>query len=138
MAKQLVLEFFETLGEWCSFNIGVCSITHAELWATLLGVQIAWSRGFTHMLVESDSSTVITLVKDGCSDLHNRMHPIVSWQMVVCMSGTKVFREVNQVAYALAKYGLFFQEMLIFDFVPAFLYSTIMADVFGTFFPLGL
>ncbi|KAH9771139.1 putative ribonuclease H protein [Citrus sinensis] len=52
-------------GVWqtgCSANLGVCSVTSAELWGLFHGLSIAWLYGFRRVIVEVDSKCVLQLV----------------------------------------------------------------------------
>ncbi|KAK9006193.1 hypothetical protein V6N11_035238 [Hibiscus sabdariffa] len=54
-------------GEWikgyCK-TIGIVSSLHAELWSTLVSLQLAWSMGVSRLHVQYDSSVVVCLVLD--------------------------------------------------------------------------
>lgn len=56
------------LGTWIrgfAFNIGYCSSVRAELFTTLMGLEIAWSMGIEKLILESDSTiTVNALTQD--------------------------------------------------------------------------
>ena len=43
-------------------NLGVCSVTSAELWGLFHGVSITWHCGFRRVQVEIDSKCVMQLV----------------------------------------------------------------------------
>ncbi|EEF37440.1 conserved hypothetical protein [Ricinus communis] len=45
-----------------SMNIGLCSITFAELWGGYQGLMLADSLGITNLMVEVDSMTVVCLL----------------------------------------------------------------------------
>lgn len=52
-------------GKWLvgfGLNIGICSVTAAELWALYHGLMIAWMEGHRKVAVTVDSSAVVTLV----------------------------------------------------------------------------
>ncbi|KAJ8762734.1 hypothetical protein K2173_012226 [Erythroxylum novogranatense] len=51
-----------TNGSWLAgfaHNLDICSVTNAELWGLLDGLQIAWSLGINKVKVESDNMSVI-------------------------------------------------------------------------------
>lgn len=55
----------DSAGNWLAgfaYNIGVDSSLGAELWAIRSGLELAWSRGYTKLLVESDSRVAIEQV----------------------------------------------------------------------------
>lgn len=52
-------------GRWCGgfrMNIGMCSITLAELWGLYQGLLLAWRNGIRNLEVEVDSLCVTQLV----------------------------------------------------------------------------
>ncbi|KAG5040127.1 hypothetical protein JHK85_012603 [Glycine max] len=53
----------------CNFHAknGSCAVIYAELWAILLGIKLAWSRGFRRIRVDSDSLNAIKLLEGSCS-----------------------------------------------------------------------
>ncbi|XP_061347266.1 uncharacterized protein LOC133292825 [Gastrolobium bilobum] len=56
-------------GRWLggfAYKLGICSSFKAELWGVLRGLELAWNEGFRNIIIESDSSSVITvLTKSG-------------------------------------------------------------------------
>jgi len=88
-----------------SYNLGACTITQAELWAILIGIQIACSRpGFKDLCIESDSTTAINIIKQGCPN-SNISYPLVAMNMiqdftlrVACFNWCHIYREANQLA----------------------------------------
>ncbi|KAK9291995.1 hypothetical protein L1049_019947 [Liquidambar formosana] len=51
-------------------NIGICTITTAEIWALFHGLTIAWAEGYCRIQVAIDSAVVVLLLKqniDSCS-----------------------------------------------------------------------
>ncbi|XP_029144365.2 putative ribonuclease H protein At1g65750 isoform X2 [Arachis hypogaea] len=92
-----------------SCNLGSCSITHAELWDIVKGLQIAIAQNFQHIIIESDSWSAINFIKEGCSTsdpvkpllediniLSSRLQHVV-WNHTL--------REANAVADSFAKKG---------------------------------
>lgn len=59
-------------------NIGICSVVQSELWGILHGLQVAKSRGFRHVRVDSDSAEAINLITEGCSRVHTAHHSSIS------------------------------------------------------------
>ena len=58
----------DNFGTWIcgfTFNTGYCTSIRAELFATLMGLEIAWSMGIKKLILESDSTiTVNALTQD--------------------------------------------------------------------------
>ncbi|KHN28455.1 Putative ribonuclease H protein, partial [Glycine soja] len=115
------------------FKIGRCSVTQAELWAIVLGIQVAKSRGFSESLVESDSKLAISLIQHRCSPSH------VCFQLVEMIrkfesdggrfTWIPAYPEANQVAEILSKFGLSSDtHSRIFPLCPSFVFSAVMAD----------
>ncbi|CAN1194204.1 hypothetical protein LINPERHAP2_LOCUS42433 [Linum perenne] len=48
-----------------SMNLGICSITRAELRGVMTGLQIAWDRGFRRIIVQLDSRVAVQLLLGG-------------------------------------------------------------------------
>src|ERR1044072_7715191 len=90
-----------------SRKIGVCSALQAELWGILWGLRYAHRKGISHVFIESDSSSSISLMSSGCDDSHP-CAPLVREIQSTLLIFTQVrwghiFREANSVANALAK-----------------------------------
>ena len=91
-------------------NIGMCSITTAELWGIYQGLLLAWDRGIRLLMVEVDSLCVTQLLQRR-DDIHNACYPLVkgiqellsrSWQISV----KHIYREANFAADFLANFAL--------------------------------
>lgn len=86
------------------------SIPQAELWGILLGMCIAWSRGFRIFEVETDSKLDVNLLHNGCARSHPCYVMLQNIMMMVNLGGSfpwlhlHILREVNQVTDALAGY----------------------------------
>ncbi|CAN1121084.1 Putative ribonuclease H protein At1g65750 [Linum perenne] len=52
-----------------SMNLGICSITRAELRGAMTGLQIAWDRGFRRIIVQLDSRVAVQLLLGGWGGL---------------------------------------------------------------------
>lgn len=59
-------------------NLGLRSITHAELWPIFLGVKLASEREIKIIIVESNSQIVVGFLNNGCSSYHPYYHLIKS------------------------------------------------------------
>lgn len=115
--------------------------TQAKLHAIRIGLKIVAMRGFSDLDIESDSLTTINLIKSGCLPEHP-CHCLVDQikDMATCLaisSWKHVFRKTNQVADALAKYGLSIDNGCIFDVNPSFITLKVIADVASTTFFRG-
>ncbi|PNX75801.1 ribonuclease H, partial [Trifolium pratense] len=119
-----------------SRNLGTCSIT------TYQGLQVAIGKGFQKILIESDSLAAINIIAGGCSishpcfglvnDIKNKATQVTEVRFM------HMFREANQVADALAKFGLSQLCLLrIYDVPPDFISFPLLADRIGTLFPRG-
>lgn len=65
--------FRDHSGDWMlgyTRHIGYATNSIAEAWAIRDGLQVATQKKFSHILVESDSQTIINLLTNGISDLH--------------------------------------------------------------------
>lgn len=123
-------------------NLGSCSILEAELWSILHGLSIAWNRGFRRIQVYLDSKIAVGLLSEGCYKT-NACHALVkAIQDVHAGSGEilwkHTYREANQVADVLAKFGLSLDDQVRFFYVPpSFVCNALRVDAGGTFFPRG-
>lgn len=45
-----------------AFSLGECTITQAEIWALYHGINLAWSRDFRQIHMESDSISAISII----------------------------------------------------------------------------
>lgn len=93
-----------------SVSLGDCSILSAELWAVLYGVRFAWARGYTKIMIESDSLLAVNLIVNGCSTRHpcySFVHQIQALSISnITVQWKHIFCEANQAADCLAKLGL--------------------------------
>ena len=102
------------IGEWVigfSSFLGSSTNVHAELKALWFGLQLAWNRGFRHVICHSDSSTVIHLVTHDVPPYH-KIASIVSkikdllgapWEVIL----EHTYPESNACVDWLAKYGAY-------------------------------
>ncbi|KAJ1396695.1 Ribonuclease H domain [Sesbania bispinosa] len=107
--------FRDSSGTWIDGfvrNVGVASITMTELWGILSALQKANSLGTSHLWIEVDSMTAVSLALNGCSNNHP-CFPIVSeirnleagpWQVHISHN----FREANRAADWLASHAFNF------------------------------
>jgi ribonuclease HI len=124
-----------------SYNSGACTITTAELWAILKGLQLAKDRRFMYIEIESDSTSAVSMISNGCGLRHpyfslvyqikDILREMSSWSII------HVNREANQIADYFAKYGLSIPNVRIFNDVPAFDSLALTADASSVAFPRG-
>ncbi|KAJ8767159.1 hypothetical protein K2173_013556 [Erythroxylum novogranatense] len=98
-----------TNGSWLAgfaHNLGICSVTNAELWGLLDGLQIAWSLGINKVEVESDNMSVIQWLNNHNQESTDNalicsIRELMSrcWQVKL----HHVFREGNATADAMAQ-----------------------------------
>lgn len=108
-----------------------------ELWSIIHGLTIAWTRGFRHILVYSDSKTTVCLLFEGCCrtnachalvtaihEVHNRSGDI-AWK--------HTYREANQMADALAKLGLSLDNPIRILIILLFLFLILLKHMLVLF-----
>jgi len=73
--------FRDSDGRWIKAyikKIGACDALHAEIWGLYLGLEMAWRKHYSHLIVESDSKILIDMISDNFK--FNRNIPIlVHW-----------------------------------------------------------
>ncbi|CAI0420751.1 unnamed protein product [Linum tenue] len=89
-------------------NLGICSITRAELRGAVEGLQLAWDRGYRRVRVELDSHCAVQLLHNQSTDHHHaavieRFHELCArdWE-VMCY---QIYREGNRCTDFLASRG---------------------------------
>lgn len=90
-----------------SHRLHPCTVLESELWSIFHGLRIAWSRGFTKIVIESDCSVAIDLLQQG--EVMNRLHyqirrgilELGNSEIEVCWS--IIGREFNALADRLAR-----------------------------------
>lgn len=62
-------------------HIGICSSFIAELWEILMGLKVAWDRGFRKVIIESDPASIISMLqkKESCSSGTKLVSRIFAW-----------------------------------------------------------
>ncbi|CAI0422377.1 unnamed protein product [Linum tenue] len=90
-------------------NLGVCTITRAEIMAAIRGLQMAWKNGHRKVLLQLDSTTAINILTSQDQTEH-RYHNLVfqfqrllqqNWEVRI----SHIYRESNKVADFLANKG---------------------------------
>ncbi|CAN1779642.1 Putative ribonuclease H protein At1g65750 [Linum perenne] len=93
-----------------AINLGVCSITRAEIRGALEGLRLAWLTGFKKVEVQMDSLAAIAILLD-MSPVINHQHAVEVYQFRDWVSKDweiklkHVYREGNQAADYLARLG---------------------------------
>ncbi|CAN1749887.1 Putative ribonuclease H protein At1g65750 [Linum perenne] len=91
-------------------NLGVCSITRAEIRGALEGISRAWAQGHKKVEVQLDSTAAIAILLDTDSKIeHNHALEVFEfrdwirkdWELRL----KHVYREANQAADFLANFG---------------------------------
>ncbi|CAI0558302.1 unnamed protein product [Linum tenue] len=92
-----------------AMNLGVCSITRAELRGAMEGLQLAWNSGFRRVRLELDSQCAVLLLSSRDYPDHPHAAIIHRFQeMMQCdweVTIHHVYREGNKGADFLANYG---------------------------------
>ncbi|KAK8473962.1 hypothetical protein V6N11_000308 [Hibiscus sabdariffa] len=115
--------------------LGITDVLQAELWAILLGLQLAWAQGHEIVEVQSDSQQAIALVSDNsaASSSLSLVRAIVKFRQRGWMLSFKwISREGNQPADALAKSAnALLHSMVTLDSVPTTIQELINKDRLG-------
>ncbi|CAN1149154.1 Putative ribonuclease H protein At1g65750 [Linum perenne] len=90
-------------------NLGICSITRAELRGAMTGLQIAWDRGFRRIIVQLDSRVAVQLLLGDGEDSHQHSSEIASFREMLdrdwMIKVEHIYREGNRAADYLAGIG---------------------------------
>lgn len=135
----------DELGNFCvgfAARLGPCSITEAELWRILKGMQMAREKGLDNVQIDSDSKAAVRLVLGACSPLHPSFNLVKDIRdMMEEKSGWVLqhsLRETNHVADGFAKHGLGIDNgCRFFHSLPSFVGEAFKADYVGVCFPRG-
>lgn len=121
-----------------SMKLGSCSILTVELWGILHGLRLAWSRGFRHIVVYTDSKTTVSLLTDGCCRTHFYYSLVEAIHSVHDGSGSILWKYVPRESNQVAKFGLSLDnQMKIFDIAPSFIMNAPRAYFSCISFPRG-
>lgn len=123
-----------------AMDIGEATVTMAELKAILTSLNVLRGKGYSKIVINSDSLTVVRFVQGGCSNLHP------CYQMVKGIRGvmrrinecaiSHTLHEANQVVDSFAKFSLTLTMCSrIFYCVPNFASLPLHADPIGSVFP---
>ena len=120
--------------------LGHCPVVVAELWGALYALELAWSLDISHLILELDSSSAVSLIKH-CVDRRHPYAPLIlkikhlldrSWQIKV----EHIFREANRVADFMTSMGHALDFGLhVFYNPPERLYGVLSKDFRGVVLP---
>ncbi|KAL9454363.1 hypothetical protein AB3S75_009869 [Citrus x aurantiifolia] len=88
-------------------NIGLCSVTSAELWGLFQGLHLAWNRGIRYLVAEVDRQCIFQLISSTRTEpnahlsLINAIKELMNrdWQITI----KHIYREANFAADFMAK-----------------------------------
>lgn len=103
----------DSCGSWIAgfgANLGIATVTEAELWGLYHGLQMAWNVGCKKIIVEMDSLIVLQLMQKDLMETHPLKVLIVCCQQFLqrdwIVKFQHVYREGNRVADKLANWSL--------------------------------
>jgi ribonuclease HI len=126
-------------GNWCHGfmrNIGKGEVLQAEAWGLFTGLQIAKELKITHLMVESDSAVLISLIHSSQLQLHPLGTLLMNCKSIMnnfnhC-SVSHIHRERNMVADCLAKKSIDHEFGLCrLTTMPVFVRSSVLDDLGG-------
>lgn len=130
-------------GEWIkgfSINLGVYSVTMAELWGIYQGLLLAWEIGIRDLLIEADSACAVQMIARDCFTV-NACYPLIcdikglmarNWRVAV----HHFYRESNYAANLMASHALQLPLGLhIFSFPPSVISTWLLYDGLGISIP---
>ncbi|KAH9734521.1 putative ribonuclease H protein [Citrus sinensis] len=130
-------------GEWVhgfGMNIGHCTITGAELWGLLQGLQLAWNIGIRQLLVEVDSRCITEILTtdtnhpNANSSLIQGIKRLLNMEWQVSLSHS--YRETNFAAGYLTNQALLLPlGVHVFPTPPSGTEGWLLHDVSGTAYP---
>ncbi|KAJ0027643.1 hypothetical protein Pint_36567 [Pistacia integerrima] len=116
-------------------NLGFEFAYYAELMAVLIAIEIAYSKGWWQLWIESDALTVVQVIQTRWLDPRHRL--IDRWieclrlmnSMIIDCS--HIYREENRVADALANLGLEYSDCQWWDFPLREIHVLLSHDFLG-------
>ncbi|KAF7844735.1 putative reverse transcriptase [Senna tora] len=117
-------------------NLGKKNSTVAEMWGVLIGLQIAKEKGYTRVVVESDSRDVLALIEK-TTESNQQMHMLARrirdlYKEDVEIVLSHAYREANKLADALAVQGHRFGfDTLVLDDPPSWCCKLCQDDARG-------
>lgn len=91
-------------------NLGICSPLLVKIWASFMGLQLAWERGYTNIILETDFKSVVSLLSDNDSSI-NTNHVLLEKCKELLTKGwtvevSHIFKEANTTANGIANWAL--------------------------------
>ncbi|GKV40954.1 hypothetical protein SLEP1_g48538 [Rubroshorea leprosula] len=131
------------LGRWIigfSRNIGWTTSIAAELWAIRDGLEVAISKGFSKIIVETDSKIATILIESADISLHSLGILISDCRSLLgCFADAQIshiYREANTAADFMAKLGTSSAtNFVLYDGSPPGISSFLYHGCIGTVFP---
>ncbi|KAL9432672.1 hypothetical protein AB3S75_027656 [Citrus x aurantiifolia] len=130
-------------GHWIAgfcANIGISSVTNAELWGLFYGLDLAWKMGIRSLLVKVNSKCITELLADTnnnpnkFSSVIQSIRRLINREWHVCIS--HIYREANFAADFLAKFAM--RQPLGFHVLhnpPHGVVNCLTYDMYGIAFP---
>ncbi|CAN1178994.1 Putative ribonuclease H protein At1g65750 [Linum perenne] len=92
-----------------SLNLGICSITRAELRGFLFGLQLAWELGHRRVVAQIDSAVAVALLEDVGDITHQHAAEVFQFRELLNRDWSVrirlIYREANKAADSLAGRG---------------------------------
>lgn len=125
-----------------AMDIVGATITTAEFKAIAAGLKVVHARGYSRILIDSNSLNVVRMIQRGCPNLHPCFQLVRETQNLMRQMGectiSDTLREANQVTDCFAKFDLNLSSCIrIFDIMHPFISNPLNADLGGTIFPRG-
>ena len=123
-----------------SANLGVCTITVAELWGMFFGLKIAHLMGKDKVVLEADSLCSVQICLQNPFGFHS-CNPLITaiWNLYAAIGEVQIvhqFREANACADTLAKLGhTLLPGFHFFDSLPSCISLSFFADLSGATHP---
>lgn len=112
--------------------IGQCTVLEAEQLAMIRGADVAWEKGYRKVILESDSKTLVEMLKDMksydlCSLLCLQLQEYMAreWDLRIVY----IPRKRNRLADLLAKEGL--SRSVFYDVCPEHLRTLMSSEMLG-------
>ena len=121
-------------------NIGISSVTNAELWGLFYGLDLGWKLGIRSLLVEVDSKCIIDLLADDSNSPNNfssviqSIRRLINREWHVCIS--HIYHEANFATDFLTNLAI--RQPLGFHFLhnpPSGVVNCLFNDMYGNAFP---
>ncbi|GLT37826.1 hypothetical protein SLA2020_121150 [Shorea laevis] len=138
--------FRDHRGHWLlgyTRNIGHTNSLAAELWAIRDGLSLAVERGFTKIIVETDSKVAVTLLNSNYINFHPLATLLDDCRALLCQIPEvhlhHIYREANSVADLLAKMGTTLaSSFVILEHCPTDICNMYFLDVMGNSIPKNI